>query len=125
MILFYVRAVRQNMVRHAARVNDLIGPFNTYSEASRYATAWRALWIEQQGKAVVEMPISPCPDTLEWYQDKVERDAETARREARALARREARADDMFASEARVSFANTAQWEASSDVLNRIAKTAF
>ena len=111
MILYYVRGVRQNMVKGAARVNDLIGPFDTWSEASRYATAWRALWVQQHAKAFVETPITPCSDTLEWYGAKVERD------DAAELARRERAADDMFASEAREATrpgdSAVAQWFAS------------
>jgi hypothetical protein len=83
----------------AARVNDLIGPFDTWKEACDHAIAWRALWVQQRAKAFVETPITPCPDTMEWYQRKLERD------DAAELARREARADDMFASEARETVA--------------------
>lgn len=94
----FVRATRQSMVKGAARVNDLIGPFDTWKEACDYAVAWRALWIEQRGKAIVDAPISPCAETLEWYRGKVERD------DAAELARRERTADAMFASEARDPF---------------------
>ena len=70
----FVRATRQSMVKGAARVNDLIGPFDTWKEACDYAVAWRALWVEQRAKAFVETPITPCLDTLTWYATKLERD---------------------------------------------------
>ena len=57
--------------------------------------------------ARVETPITPCPDTLEWYQSKLERVAAPGKYAAE-LARREAAADAMFASEAR-------EWQSGAD----------
>ena len=87
MTQYYVRGARQNMVKGAARVNDLIGPFDTWSEASKYATAWRALWSAQHAKAFVETPLTPCPDTLEWYGAKLEREDAAELASAKAIDR--------------------------------------
>lgn len=99
----FVRATRQSIAPgRPARINDLIGPFDTWKEAWDYAVAWRALWIEQRAKAFVETPISPCLDTLTWYSTKLEREdaAEFARAKVE-IARRERAADEMFARDAR------------------------
>lgn len=130
------------MVKGAARVNDLIGPFDTWKEACDYAVAWRALWVQQRAKAFVEAPISPCPETLEWYHAKMEQGRETPYRRAACEARETVDGFDRMsvapiASEARsaigaaIEYLDLAHGDSNPDVngtidvLNRIAKTAF
>jgi hypothetical protein len=101
MTTYFVNASRLSiaLVNGPERQRELIGPFDDWLAASHYAVAWRNLWKAEQAEAQVETPLTPCVDVLEWYEAD--------------LARREATADAMFASEARDPFANTAQWEAS------------
>lgn len=75
--LYFVNASRLSiaLVNGPDRQRELIGPFDDWLAASRYAVAWRNLWKAEAAEAHVEVPLTPCADVLEWYDDKLERDA--------------------------------------------------
>ena len=79
MTMFFVQATRQRIDQpRAPRSVDLVGPFETWLEASNYANAWRKLWKAQRAKAHVVTPLSPCVAVTEWERD-IERGAEERR----------------------------------------------
>ena len=77
MTTYFVNASRLSiaLVNGPDRQRELIGPFDDWLAATRYAVAWRNLWKAEQAEAHVETPLTPCVDVLEWYDAKLERDA--------------------------------------------------
>jgi hypothetical protein len=88
MTTYFVNASRLSvaLVNGAERQRELIGPFDDWLAASRYAVAWRNLWEAEKAEAHVETPLTPCVDVLEWYDAKLDDVARRQRNTADAYA---------------------------------------